>query len=375
MRVTTVEGPPQTVQRFSPANDDLADKLTMQDVETIREIFHTPLTGSFNWDYSNANQKIRRLYELGKAHNWNSTLDVDWDAPCDLNDFPSDPSLSALNGYAEYEALSHAEKVRFAWEAHAQTMSQFLHGEQGALLVASQLVSCAPTADAKLYAASQTFDEARHVEVFNRYLRQRCGMIYPINKNLKALIGKVLSDPRWDLKFIGMQLIIEGLALAAFGTQVRTTKDPLLKQIVELVMRDEGRHVAFGVNYLEDWIKALPEQEVEDRADFAYEACVVMRDRLFGLDVMREHGFDLEAARKHILDSVIIGLFRELLFERIMPNLKRVGLLTERMRPKYEALGALRYEDLAGDVMIDWAALEKPLPTKENLSAAGIAAE
>ncbi|MGD9981839.1 MAG: ferritin-like domain-containing protein [Hyphomonadaceae bacterium] len=374
MRVTVVAEPPQTVQRFAPG-DDLADKLTMQDVETIREIFHTPLTGSFNWDYNNANQKIRRLYELGKAHNWNSTLDVDWDAPCDLSDFPSDPTFSALNGFPQYEQLSHGEKVRFAWESHAQTMSQFLHGEQGALLVASQLVSCAPTHDAKLYAASQTFDEARHVEVFHRYLRQRCGMIYPINKNLKALISKVLADERWDLKFIGMQLIIEGLALAAFGTQIRTTRDPLLKQIVELVMRDEGRHVAFGVNYLEDWIKALPEQEIEDRAEFAYEACLVMRDRLFGLDVVREWGFDLEAARKHILDSVVINLFRELLFERIMPNLKRVGLLTERMRAKYEALGALRYEDMAGDVMIDWATLEKPLPTKQNLAAAGIAAE
>lgn len=372
MRVTVVDKPPQEVRTFEEV--DLAEKLTMEDVETIREIFHTPLTGSYNWDYDSANAKIRRLYELGKKFNWNPTSDIDWDAPCDMTDFPSDPSLSALNGYPEYEALSHEDKVAFAWKAHAQTMSQFLHGEQGALLVASQLVSCAPTADAKLYAASQTFDEARHVEVFNQYLRQRCGRIYPINKNLKALIDKVLADERWDLKFIGMQLIIEGLALAAFGTTVRTTKDPVLKQVVELVMRDEGRHVAFGVNYLEDWIKALPEQEIEDRAEFAFQACAVMRDRLFGMDVIREYGFDEEAAKKHIMDSVVIGLFRELLFERIMPNLKRVGLLTERMRKKYEELGALKYEDLAGDVMIDWAHLERPLPTKENLAAARIAA-
>src|SRR5262249_27367467 len=147
----------------------------------------------------------------------------------------------------------------------------------------------------------------------------------------------------------------------------------LLKQIVELVMRDEGRHVAFGVNYLEDWIKMLPQQEIEERAEFAYQACLVMRDRLFGMDVMAEYGFDLEAARKHILDSVVINLFRELLFERIMPNLKRVGLITERVRPKYEALGALKYENLAGDVLIDWGAMEKPLPTKRN--AAAVAAE
>ncbi len=373
MKVTLVDKPPQEVRTFDA--HDLSEKLTADDVETIREIFKTPLTGSFNWDYDSANAKIRRLYELGKRYNWNPTADVDWDAPCDMNDFPMEASIGALNGYPEYEALSHEEKVRFSWKAHAQTMSQFLHGEQGALLVASQLVSCAPTADAKLYAASQTFDEARHVEVFNQYLRRRCGMIYPINKNLKALIDKVLADERWDLKFIGMQLIIEGLALAAFGTQVRTTKDPLLKQVVELVMRDEGRHVAFGVNYLEDWIKILPQEEIEDRAEFAYQACAIMRDRLFGLDVVREYGFDEEAAKKHIMDSMVIGLFRELLFERIMPNLKRVGLLTERVRPKYEALGALKYEDLAGDVMIDWAQLESPLPTKENLAAAKVAAE
>lgn len=372
MRVTVVDKPPQAVRTFT---DDLEGKLTLEDVETIREIFRTPLTGSFNWDYESANAKIRRLYELGKQHNWNSTLDVDWDAPCDMSDFPMEEFTGALRGYPEYEALPHSEKVRFAWKGHAQTISQFLHGEQGALLVASQLVSCAPTADAKLYAASQTFDEARHVEVFNAYLRRRCKMIYPINPNLKALIDKVLEDERWDLKFIGMQLIIEGLALAAFNTQVRTTKDPLLKQIVELVIRDEGRHVAFGVNYLEDWIKILPEAEREDRAEFAYQACCVMRDRLFSLDVAREYGFDVEAAHKHIMDSQVIAMFRELLFERIMPNLKRVGLLTERMRPKYEALGALRYEDLAGDALIDWGMLERPLPTKENLAAARIAAE
>lgn len=373
MRVTIVDKPPQEVRTFAPA--DLAELLTSEDVETVREIFRTPLTGSFNWDYDSANAKIRRLYELGKRYNWNVSYDVDWDAPCDMNDFPMAEATSAFAGYDEYEKLSHAEKVRFAWKGHAQTLSQFLHGEQGALLVASQLVSCAPTADAKLYAASQTFDEARHVEVFNAYLRKRCGMIYPINANLKALIDKVLADERWDLKFIGMQIIIEGLALAAFGTITRTTKDPLLKQVIELVMRDEGRHVAFGVNYLEDWIKILPEQEIEDRAEFAYQACCVMRDRLFGLDVAKEFGFDVERARAHVMDSMVIGLFRELLFERIMPNLKRVGLLTERVRPKYEALGALRYEDLAGDILIDWTQLEKPLPTKENLAAATVAAE
>jgi len=266
MHVTVVERAPTAIRDFE--SEELAGKLTGDDVEVIREIFNTPLVGSYNWDYEAANAKIRKLYELGKRFNWDASLDVDWDAPYPLSQPPSDPQLNAFVGHPKYEALSEAQKMDFAWRSHAQTLSQFLHGEQGALMVASQLVSCAPTYDAKLYAASQTFDEARHVEVFNRYLRERCKLVYPVNPNLKALLDKVLSDPRWDLKFVGMQILIEGLALAAFQSMAMTARDPLIRQIVELVMRDEGRHVAFGVNYLEDWIKALPPQEIEDRAQF-----------------------------------------------------------------------------------------------------------
>ena len=151
-----------------------------------------------------------------------------------------------------------------------------MHGEQGALLVTSQLVSCAPTYDAKLYAASQTFDEARHVEVFAQYLNDKVGIRYPINDSLKLLLDKILTDPRWDLKFIGMQIIVEGLALAAFNTMKMVSKDALLRDIVHLVIRDEARHVTFGVNYLEDFVKSLSDQEREERAQFAYEA--LLRD-------------------------------------------------------------------------------------------------
>ena len=371
MKVSIVTHPPKEIRTFGAPSPDA----TMGDVEVIREVFHTPLNGSFNWDYDSANLKIRRLYELGKIHNWNVTTDIDWDAPFDKSDFPMPQITNPMNGYHEYDALSHEEKVRFSWKNHAQTASQFLHGEQGAMLVASQLVSAAPTYDAKLYASSQTFDEARHVEVFNEYLRRRCGMVYPINPNLKALIDKVLADERWDLKFIGMQLVIEGLALAAFGSIIQTSSDPLFKQVIALVMRDEGRHVAFGVNYLEDWIKALPQEEIEDRAEFAYQATLIMRDRLFSLDVAREYGFDLEAVHKHIIESQVIKLFQHLLFERIIPNFKRVGLLTEKIRPKFEAMGAMAYEDCVGDLDIDWANLERPLPTKDYLAATKVAAE
>jgi len=359
MHVTVVERAPTAIREFE--EDELAGKLTSQDVEVIREIFNTPLVGSYNWDYEAANAKIRKLYELGKRFNWDAMADVDWDVDYPLSEPPSDPALNAFAGHPKYEALTQEQKMDFAWRGHAQTLSQFLHGEQGALMVASQLVSCAPTYDAKLYAASQTFDEARHVEVFNRYLRQRCHMIYPINPNLKALLDKVLSDPRWDLKFIGMQILIEGLALAAFQSMAMTARDPLIRQIVELVMRDEGRHVAFGVNYLEDWIKALSEQEKEERAQFAYEACIVMRERLIATDVFVQFGWDVEAARAKVLESEVMEKFRNLLFTRIIPNLRRIGLLTDTVRPKFEALGLLQFENLVDDGVIDWAAMSQPL--------------
>jgi hypothetical protein len=358
MHVNLVDRPPQEIRDF---DNEIMHQLGDEDVEVIREIFNTPLVGSYNWDYESANAKIRRLYEIGKRFNWNSELDVDWNQPFPRTERPTDPALNAFAGHPKYEAMSEEQKLEFAWRSHAQTLSQFLHGEQGALMVASQLVSCAPTHDAKLYAASQTFDEARHVEVFHKYLRERCKVIYPINPNLKALLDKVLTDERWDLKFIGMQVLIEGLALAAFQSMRMTSRDPLIRDIVELVMRDEGRHVAFGVNYLEDWIRALPPEEIEDRAQFAYEACVIMRERLFSTDVAQEFGFTAEEAREANAASQTGRGFREFLFERMIPNLKRVGLLTDSVRPKFEALGVLKYEDLHHDGLIDWATLEAPL--------------
>jgi P-aminobenzoate N-oxygenase AurF len=362
MKVHLVSGPPTETRHFKDPGE-LADKLTPEDVEIVREIFNTPLTGSYNWDYESANAKIRRLYELGKRFNWNAEMDVDWDVPFDKAEGPSQAGLNPLHDHPVYLAMSDEEKNEYAWRSQAQVLSQFLHGEQGAMMVASQLVSCAPTYDAKLYASSQTFDEARHVEVFNKYLRKRCKVEYPINPSLKLLLDKILTDSRWDLKFIGMQVLVEGLALAAFQTIAHSTRDPLLRQIVTLVMRDEGRHVAFGVNYLEDWIKSLSEEEIEERAQFAYEACAIMRERLFSTVVEEEFGFDREEARRAAIDSAGGKAFRNFLFERMIPNLKRVGLLTDSVKPKFEALGVLQYENAATDAEIDWAALERPLET------------
>jgi len=349
---------------FLPEEGDIAKSLSPADVEQIVEIFRTPLTGAYNWDYEEADKRIRKLYRLGKERNWDAELDVNWQRMFSQKSSPMiEGGENPYAGWDSFEALTEEQQTSFAWHSHAWTISQFLHGEQGALLVASQLVSCAPTYDAKLYASSQTFDEARHVEVFGKYLREHVRIVYPVNRHLKALLDKILTDERWDLKFIGMQLIIESLALAAFNVQRAMSADPLLRDIIDLVVRDEARHVAFGVNYMEQFVKDLPQEQIEDRAQFAFEACRVMRERIVPTDVYEHFGFDVAEGRRLFLAAGQLDMFRNLLFTRIMPNLARVGLLTDAVKPQYEELGLLQFAALPSDADIDWVALEAPMPT------------
>ena len=259
------------------------------------------------------------------------------------------------------------DKFKFMSHRGAWSLSQFLHGEQGALLVASQLVSCAPTFNAKLYAASQTFDEARHVEAFNKYIQSRVGIMYPVGTGLKSLLDKILTDPRWDLKFIGMQIIIEGLALAAFNLARQGTFDPVFKDMLYLIIRDEARHVTFGVNYLEEFVKTLSDEEREERAQFAYEACVVMRGRLMSSEVYEHFGWDAEDAIAFQSKSDVTNNFQHLLFTRVVPNLARIGLLTDKVKPLYDELGVLDYQDWPTDGEIDWASLSRPLDQSEEV--------
>tara|TARA_B100000446_G_scaffold152954_1_gene148248 strand:- start:627 stop:1754 length:1128 start_codon:yes stop_codon:yes gene_type:complete len=368
MGIDYVEDAPREIRQFGD-EESAWGGMTVADVQHVAEIFNTPLTGSYNWDYRVADDRIQRLYELGKTLNWNGSLDVHWDQTPDWHEqTPVKPEFideflanADWNGYPPFDAFSTERKLAFFKHDNAWSLSQFLHGEQGALLVASQLASCAPSFNAKLYAASQTFDEARHVEVFNRYLQTKLGLSYPVNQGLKSLLDKILTDERWDLKFIGMQIVLEGLALAAFHIAMNDTDDPVLKELLYLVIRDEARHVTFGVNYLEEFVATLSEEEKEDRAQFAYEACIVSRDRLIPTDVYRHFGWDVEETCQVLVERGLNADFLNMLYARIIPNLARIGLLTEKIRPKFEEMGVLNFENLATDGDIDWRELEKPL--------------
>jgi hypothetical protein len=371
MQITVVEKPPTDVRDYveQPA-------LNADQVRHVAEIFNTPLTGAYNWDYSEQDNRIRKLYALGKQLNWDAEINIDWSQTLDAADQPPRSEAEKEQAlvqfrqgfpFADYQPYLDMDidtQLELHRHLNSWFISQFLHGEQGALLVASQLASCAPTFNAKLYAASQTFDEARHVEVFNYFIQRKVGLMYPINRSLKALLDKILTDPRWDLKFIGMQIVIEGLALAAFNVAKMVTSDPVLRDMLHLVIRDEARHVTFGVNFLEDHVKSLSQSEIEDRAEFAFEACVVMRDRMVPVDVHAQFGWDTEETRAISLGGEAREQFRNLVFSRIVPNLKRIGLLTEKIRPRFEELGLLEFETLPDDGNIDWDELSKPLYEK-----------
>ena len=362
MKVKVVENPPVDPREF-----DLPKGFKEEHLEDVVEIFNTPLVGHYNWDYTDADTRIKKLYELGKELNWNGSIDLDWSNSLKKGEPPIKAELIArMEG--PLAALPEEERLEYMRHDQAWTLSQFLHGEQGAMLVASQLVSCAPTYQAKLYAASQTFDEARHVEVFARYIKEIHGIEYPINKSLKDLIDKILSDERWDLKFIGMQIIIEGLALAAFQTTKETSNCPLLRQLVHYVIRDEARHVTFGVNYLQEFLETLSEQEVEDRAMFAYEACVVMRARIINTELPAKwFGISEEEILEMVVNDDTQDMFNNMLFSRVMPNLKKIGLLTDKVMPLYEDLNLTSYIDSESDFEIDWAELNKPLETSKEI--------
>ncbi len=368
MQLTFVENAPNAVREFPEE-----PQLSAAQVQHVAEIFNTPLTGAYNWDYAEQDNRIKKLYDLGKQLNWDAQINIDWSQTPDAKDqapLSQQEKEQALVQFREgfpfadyqpYLDMDIDTQLKLHRHLNSWFVSQFLHGEQGALLVASQLVSCAPTFNAKLYAASQTFDEARHVEVFNKYIQQKMGLMYPVNRSLKALLDKILTDERWDLKFIGMQIIIEGLALAAFNVAKMNTSDPVFRDILHLIIRDEARHVTFGVNYLEDHIKSLSQEEIEDRAQFALEACIVMRERMVPVDVHAHFGWDTTETREISLGGEGRQKFRNLVFARIVPNLKRIGLLTDKIRPKFEELGILEFESLPSDSNIDWAELSKPL--------------
>jgi hypothetical protein len=315
-----------------------------------RELLDSRCPTNYVWRYEAHKEELRALYEKGKREQWNGQTYLNWQTSVDPEAPIMPDEQNPLFGTHIWNKMTKHEHGAFRRESYAWMLSQFMHGEQGALLTAAQLVNTVPWVDAKYYAANQAADEARHVEVYERYLREKVEVVYPINQHLKSLLDRVLCDGQWDMKYLGMQIIIEGLALASFRMIHDFTSEPLIKELIHMVMRDEARHVAFGVLSLREFYSTeLNERDRREREEFVYEASVLMRDRLVGTEVYEKLGLPVEECKRIALESTTMREFRKFLFMRIVPNIKRLGLLTPFLKEKFAEMDILKFEDFPAD--------------------------
>jgi len=300
----------------------------------------------FDWQYHREDPRIERLTHRARARQWHPDLDLDWSIEIDPHRTTVLPDeVLFLREIPSYRKLPARQQAEQRHAVAAWLLSQFLHGEQGALFAACQIAEAVGTTDAKLYAAVQVGDEGRHVDVFERYL-DKLGQRFAVDDNLFVVLDALMRDGRWDLKFLGMQILVEGLALGAFGLMHESTPEPLLRRLLELVIQDEARHVHFGVVALEVAYARMPENERRMREDWAYEMCLLLRNRFLAHAYYEQyyaHAMSRRSWDRIVLDSDFLARFRVRTFQRILPNLRRIGLLSDRVQKHYAALGILQY--------------------------------
>jgi hypothetical protein len=304
----------------------------------------------FDWDYADSRAKMASLYQKGKDRQWDATKRIDWSRPID----PENPlgvpdAFVPISGSRVWERLTPTERGEVRRHVAAWQFSQFLHGEQGALVCTAKIVQTVPDLDAKFYAGTQVIDEARHVETYSRYLREKLDLAYPINPHLATLLDQIVRDPRWDVTYLGMQILIEGLALAAFATIRDNATEPTAREINAYVMQDEARHVAFGRLALRDYYPQLTQRERDEREELAVEACYLMRDRFLAEEVWRNLDYDGDECVRYMRESALMRGFRGDLFSRIVPTLKDIGLWGRRIQTAFADMGVMGYAAIDPD--------------------------
>lgn len=353
---------PQTVQgmRYNSFDVDAILSVPLTDPREKQHFSPNPSPALFTWDYLSSRENLARLYEKAKTGQWNSSEVLPWHLDVDMDKVARQDREILGEGFdpsyyrgTVVEHWQDKEWQEFAVHSRKWILSQFLHGEQGALLCTSKIVETVPWYDAKMYASTQVMDEARHVEVFAKYLGDKLGGGYPVNPHLRILLDDVLLDSRWDLTYLGMQIMVEGLALAAFGYLRQSTREPLLKDLLKYVMSDEARHVAFGVLSLREAYEGMSDAEMKDRQEFAYDASIRMRDRFIQQEVWERMGVRSRDIVPLTFRDPTRKVFQQMLFAKIVPNCKKLGLLDRNdawLRHRFEEMGVIDFEHMpSGD--------------------------
>ncbi|MEZ5896295.1 MAG: ferritin-like domain-containing protein [Parvularculaceae bacterium] len=335
---------------------------TMRQAKSLRDLYPIPdidpvwtipqhFETAFDWEFDEGRKSLMHLYQKGKDMQWDAQGRINWDD--ELN--PDNPmelpdELSGIYHTPIWGKASARERAEMRRHFQAWTISQFLQGEQAAMICAAKIVTQVPDLDAKLYASTQVMDEARHIEAYKKLL-EKFGLAYPMTKPLQTLVDQALRDSRWDMTYLAMQVVIEGLALAAFGNIRETSKNNLAQQVNAYVMEDESRHVAFGRLALRDFYPHLTDAERNEREEFLVEACYHMRDRFEQRETYEILGLPVEECVRVQNESGYMKIFRTMLFQRIVPIVKDIGLWSEKIQKAYADMGVLSFGD------IDYAAL------------------
>jgi len=331
--------------------------ITNTDRDSVISVVDDNSDAIFTWDYQKgARPSLEKLYEKAKHSMWDGEKDLPWDTEVDqekvvLANAEMNGDLMELDvAGTPFEKWTEKEWLQVGIESQNWTLSQFMHGEQGAMICTAKIVETVPWIDAKYYASTQVMDEARHVEVFAKYLDTKMSGHYPVNAHLKMLLDDIVNDSRWDMTYLGMQIMVEGLALAAFGFIHQLTTEPLLKQLLRYVMSDEARHVAFGVLSLQEFYAELTDAEIFERQQFAFEAAVRMRDRFLQQEVWERMGVPVKDALELVMMTPTRQMFQMMLFSKVVPNCKKLGLLDRNdkwLRHRFEEIGVIQFEDWA----------------------------
>jgi hypothetical protein len=304
-------------------------------------------TTQFTWEYDDGSEELLKLYAKGKKQQWDAAERIDWSQELDPDNPMGMPEQSvAIYGTDLWNRLGKADRINIRRNLAAHTLSQFLHGEQGALMATAKIVQTVPSYEAKFYAATQVMDEARHVEAYSRLIHDKLKMAYPITVPLAKLLETTLTDRRWDMTYLGMQILVEGLALASFQRLRDISQNPLFAAVNAYVMQDEARHVAFGRLALRAYYPELSDAERDEREQFVVEACYLMRDRFDQKEVWENLGLPIAECLAAATQSDAVKQFRRRLFTRIVPTIKDIGLWGPRVRRAYEDMGVLEYADV-----------------------------
>jgi hypothetical protein len=301
----------------------------------------------FNWEYDDGSSDLLELYEKGKKQQWDASTRLDWslelnpDNPMELKD-----EAISIYGTDTWNRMTDKERAWLRRELQANSISQFMHGEQGALIATAKIVGTVPDMNAKFYAATQVMDEARHVEAYKRLLHEKFGVAYPINKALQTLLEQTLTDRRWDMTYLGMQVLIEGLALAAFQSIRDKAGNTLAGAVNAYVMQDEARHVSFGRLALREYYPHLSDAERDEREEFAVEALYWMRDRFNQSEVWERLGLPAKTLDEIHYNSKQMNSFRGRLFSRVVPTIKDIGLWGPRVRKAFAEMGVMDYAEI-----------------------------